>query len=46
VQILSEESTPRLGYPYGKELIDRKHPITALLAYNDISAIALCGAFM
>jgi len=45
VQILSEESTPRLGYPYGKELIDRKHPFTALLAYNDISAIGAMRAF-
>ena len=45
VQILSEESTPSLGYPYGKELIERKHPFTALLAYNDISAIGAMRAF-
>jgi len=45
IQILSEESTPLLGYPYGKELIERKRPFTALLAYNDISAIGAMRAF-
>ena len=45
VQIMSEDSTPSLGYPYGKELIARKRPFTALLAYNDISAIGAMRAF-
>jgi DNA-binding LacI/PurR family transcriptional regulator len=45
VQIMSEESTPSLGYPYGKQLIERKRPFTALLAYNDISAIGAMRAF-
>ncbi len=45
VQITSEDSTPSLGYPYGKELIARKRPFTALLAYNDISAIGAMRAF-
>jgi LacI family transcriptional regulator len=44
-QITSEDSTPSLGYPYGKELIARKRPFTALLAYNDISAIGAMRAF-
>jgi LacI family transcriptional regulator len=45
VQIMSEDSTPSLGYPYGKELIERKRPFTALQAYNDISAIGAMRAF-
>ena len=45
VQISSEDSSPSLGYPYGKELIARKRPFTALLAYNDISAIGAMRAF-
>ena len=45
VQIMSEDSTPSLGYPYGRELIERKRPFTALLAYNDISAIGAMRAF-
>ena len=45
VEIKSEDSTPSLGYPYGRELIQRKRPFTALLAYNDISAIGAMRAF-
>ena len=45
VQILSEESSPQLGYPYAKELLARKHRFTALFAYNDISAIGAIRAF-
>jgi DNA-binding LacI/PurR family transcriptional regulator len=33
------DSTPDLGYSYGKELIKRNVPFTAMVAYNDISAI-------
>lgn len=39
VQIDSTVSTPELGYPFTKQLLARKHPFTALFAYNDISAI-------
>lgn len=45
IQIMTEDTTPRLGYPYGKELIERKRRFTALLAYNDISAIGAMRAF-
>src|SRR5262249_38400584 len=45
VQIMSEESTPSLGYPYGRHLTERKRPFTALLAYTDISAIGAMRAF-
>jgi len=34
-----------LGYPYGKELIKRNVPFTAMVAYNDISAIGAMKAF-
>ena len=39
------DSTPELGYPYGKELLERKVSFTALFAYNDISAIGAMRAF-
>jgi DNA-binding LacI/PurR family transcriptional regulator len=45
VQLDSNDPTPLLGYPYGKELLHRKKPFTALLAYNDISAIGAIRAF-
>ena len=45
VQIDSTDSTPRLGYPFAKQLLERKKPFTALLAYNDISAIGAIWAF-
>jgi DNA-binding LacI/PurR family transcriptional regulator len=45
VQIDSVDSTPRLGYPFAKQLLERKKPFTALLAYNDISAIGAIWAF-
>lgn len=45
IQIDSQESTPSLGYPYGKQLIEKKRPFTALFAYNDISAIGAVRAF-
>jgi DNA-binding LacI/PurR family transcriptional regulator len=45
VQINSTDSTPRLGYPFAKLLLERKKPFTALLAYNDISAIGAIWAF-
>jgi DNA-binding LacI/PurR family transcriptional regulator len=45
VQIESTDSTPRVGYPFAKQLLERKKPFTALLAYNDISAIGAVWAF-
>ena len=45
VQIDSTDSTPRLGYPFAKQLLERGKPFTALLAYNDISAIGAIWAF-
>jgi len=45
VRLDSNDPTPLLGYPYGKQLLQRKKPFTALLAYNDISAIGAIRAF-
>jgi len=45
MQIEGLDSTPDLGYPYGKELIKRNVPFTAMVAYNDISAIGAMKAF-
>ncbi len=45
LQIEGTDSTPELGYPYGKALIARGVPFTALMAYNDISAIGAMRAF-
>jgi DNA-binding LacI/PurR family transcriptional regulator len=45
LQLEGMESTPELGYPYGKALIARHIPFTALFAYNDISAIGAMRAF-
>jgi LacI family transcriptional regulator len=45
LQIHSEDTSPRLGYPYAVELLERKHPFTALFAFNDISAIGAIRAF-
>jgi LacI family transcriptional regulator len=45
VQIDIDDSTPLLGYPFGKRLLERKVPFTALFAYNDISALGAIRAF-
>ena len=45
IQIDSTDSTPSLGYPFAKKLMDKKRPFTALFAYNDISAIGAIRAF-
>jgi len=45
VQIDIDDSTPLLGYPFGKKLLERKLPFTALFAYNDISALGAIRAF-
>jgi DNA-binding LacI/PurR family transcriptional regulator len=39
IQLEGTDSTPGIGYPFAKQLLARKHPFTALFAYNDISAI-------
>ena len=44
-QIESRAPTPESGYPAAKQLLARKHPFTALFAYNDLSAIGAIGAF-
>ncbi|HEV3308401.1 MAG TPA: LacI family DNA-binding transcriptional regulator [Candidatus Sulfotelmatobacter sp.] len=45
VQIDIDDPTPQLGYPFAKQLLDRKVPFTALFAYNDISALGAIRAF-
>ena len=45
LQLEGMDSTPELGYPYGKALIAHNIPFTALFAYNDISAIGAMRAF-
>lgn len=45
IQIESTDSTPGLGYPFGKQLMEKKRPFSALFAYNDISAIGAIRAF-
>src|SRR5258708_33900059 len=44
-QLEGLDSPPAIGYPFAKELLARKHPFTALFAYNDISAIGSIWAF-
>jgi DNA-binding LacI/PurR family transcriptional regulator len=44
MQIESTNSTPELGYPITKQLLERKQHFTALFAYNDISAIGAIWA--
>lgn len=46
LQIEGIDSTPDLGYPYGKQLLEKKIPFTALMAYNDLSAIGAMKAFL
>src|SRR5216110_1668549 len=45
IQLEGIDSTPAIGYPFAKQLLARKHPFTALFAYNDISAIGSIWAF-
>ena len=45
IQLEGTDSTPELGYPFGKQLLARHTPFTALFAYNDISAIGVMRAF-
>ena len=45
VQIVINEATPQMGYPFAKQLLERKVPFTALFAYNDLSALGAIRAF-
>jgi DNA-binding LacI/PurR family transcriptional regulator len=45
VQIESKDSSPFVGYPFAKKLLEKKRLFTALFAYNDISAIGAIRAF-
>jgi LacI family transcriptional regulator len=45
VQIDIDDPTPQLGYPFAKQLLERRLPFTALFAYNDLSAIGAIRAF-
>lgn len=45
VQIEGTDSTPMIGYPVGKQLLERKRAFSAVFAYNDISAIGAIWAF-
>ncbi len=45
LQLEGLDSTPELGYPYGKALLAKNIPFTALFAYNDISAIGCIRDF-
>jgi DNA-binding LacI/PurR family transcriptional regulator len=45
VELKGDDPTPELGYPFAKQLLERKRPFTALFAYNDISAIGAVCAF-
>jgi len=45
VQMYGRDSTPDIGYTFGKELLSHRIPFTALFAFNDISAIGAMGAF-
>ncbi len=40
-----DPSTPDEGYVYGQKLLDRKEPFTALVAFNDMSAIGAIRTF-
>jgi DNA-binding LacI/PurR family transcriptional regulator len=44
VQLDADDPTPRLRYPFTKQLLVRQKPFTALFAYNDISAIGAIRA--
>jgi DNA-binding LacI/PurR family transcriptional regulator len=45
IELKGDDPTPNLGYPFAKQLLERKEPFTALFAYNDISAIGSICAF-
>src|SRR5258705_12139052 len=44
IRLESFDSTPGIGFSFSKQLLARKHPFTALLAYNDSAAICSISA--
>jgi LacI family transcriptional regulator len=44
VNLEFDDPSPQSGYPYAKQLLDRKKTFTALFAYNDLSAIGAIRA--
>src|SRR5437762_9358145 len=44
IQLEGFDSTPGIGFSFTKQLLARKHPFTALFAYNDIAAIGAIWA--
>src|SRR5260370_11415265 len=44
-QLNSDTHSPELGFPVVKELISRKEQFTAVVAFNDVSAIGMIRAF-
>ncbi|HEY1464034.1 MAG TPA: LacI family DNA-binding transcriptional regulator [Terriglobales bacterium] len=44
VQLSSESTSPELGYPHAKKMLECGSPFTALFAFNDISAIGAIRA--
>jgi DNA-binding LacI/PurR family transcriptional regulator len=45
VQIDIDDPTPQLGYPFAKQLLERRAPFSALFAYNDLAAFGAIRAF-
>jgi DNA-binding LacI/PurR family transcriptional regulator len=45
VQLERDLASPELGYPVAQELLRRRHTFTALVAFNDMSAIGAIRAF-
>lgn len=45
IQLQMNLSSPELGYPVVRQLLDKKRPFTALVSFNDISAIGAIRAF-
>jgi LacI family transcriptional regulator, galactose operon repressor len=46
VQLMSRESTPQMGFGPAKELLNRGMNFTAVVCYNDLSAIGAIRAFI
>jgi LacI family transcriptional regulator len=44
VVLVSDDSSPEMGYPFAKKLLEQSPGFTALFAYNDLSAIGAIRA--
>jgi DNA-binding LacI/PurR family transcriptional regulator len=44
IQLDIEDSSPKLGYPFAKQLLARNRRFTALFTYNDLSALGAIRA--